>query len=246
MDKRVALITGGTKGIGLGIAKVFIQQGYKVALVYRGDKQSAERAVQELKPENARAIQADITDQGVLDSVIEQTQKGLGQPSVLVNNAGILRMGQTLEIKDEDLRAVMECNFFAPLALSKVFADSLIKNKMQGSIVNILSIGAYRGGNLAYCASKAALLCATKSMARDLARHDIRVNSVSPFGLQTELNEAIIKKDPQGWDKMIKKTFLKRESQPEEIGDAVYYLATEKASYITGIDLPVDGGYLAS
>lgn len=245
MEEKVAIITGGTKGIGLGIANVFVREGFKVALIYRSDKAQAEKAVALLGEDRAIAIKVDVTQVSALEPMLAQVEKHFGCAGVLVNNAGILRSGQLLDIEETDLREVMECNFFAPLYLTRAIAKRCIEHKLSASVVNVLTIGAHRGGNLAYCSAKAALLNATKSMARELARHKIRVNSISPFGCETELNRDHIKQNPEGWQKMLKKPFLKRASEPEEIGEAVYFLASDKASYITGTDLPVDGGYLA-
>lgn len=245
MSHTVAVITGGTKGIGLGIAKIFLKSGYKLALIYRADEKNAAQVIQELDSENVQAIKADITQNKEREEAFDQVESVFGSASVLVNNAGMIGMGRLLDVKEEVFRSVLECNFFAPIFLSQLFARRLIAKGMPGSIVNILSIGAHRSGNLAYCASKAALLSATKSMAHELAKHQIRVNSVSPFGVETELNLRNREENPEAWNKLIEKSFLKRASTPEEIGRAVLYLASENASFVTGVDLPVNGGYLA-
>lgn len=245
MQDKVALITGGTRGIGLGIGKVLLANGYKVALVYRSDIENALAVSEKLASDNLLCIQADITSKLEREKLLDEVEKSFGTCSFLINNAGIIRMGRLLDIREDDYRKVMECNLHAPIFLAQSFCKRLVERKQKGAIVNILSIGAYRGGNLAYCASKAALLTATKSMACELAKYDIRVNSVSPFGVVTELNKKNRDENPQAWDKMLNKAAMKRASTPEEIASAVLYLVSPEASYVTGIDIPVDGGYLA-
>lgn len=245
MNQQVAIISGGTKGIGLGIAKLLLQHDYRVALVYLKDKENAERVLREFNSDHVEIIRGDITHTGDREGILDAVEAAFGAPSILVNNAGIIKMGRLLDGREEDMRAVLECNFFAPVLLSSSFAKRLIAKRLPGTIVNILSIGAYRAGNIAYCASKAALLSATKSMAQELSKSGIRVNSVSPFGVETDLNKYTRKQDPQSWEKIVKKSFLKRASTPEEIASAVLYLVSDHASFVTGIDIPVDGGYLA-
>ncbi len=244
MKQNVAIITGGTRGIGLGIAKVFLENEYSVALVYRDDAVNAKAVEKQLASTEARCFKADITKKIERDKLLDEVKHTFGRFDVLINNAGILRMGRLLDVTEKDFREVTDCNFHAPIFLAQAFAQELVNKKQTGSIVNILSIGAYRAGNLAYCASKAALLSATKSMAHELAKYDIRVNSVSPFGVATELNRKTRDKNPEAWEKLVKKAPMKRSADPIEIAGAVLYLTSDTASFTTGVDIPVDGGLL--
>ena len=243
MNQKVAMITGGTRGIGFGIAKAFLKEGYRVVLNYRSDEQTAQAAQEELGT-NAFCVQADITKKEQRSELIEKVEEKWGRMDVLVNNAAIIRMGRSTDVTEEDFDAVMQCNLYAPIFLSQLFVNWLIENKAPGSIINILSIGAHGAGNISYCTSKAALLLATKCMARELAKHQIRVNSISPHGVATKLNQENRKNNPEAWEKLIEKIPMRREATTEEVAGAAVYLASDTASFTTGIDLPVDGGYL--
>lgn len=234
MANRV-LITGGTRGIGLGIARAYLRQNDEVVLVYRSDKEQAEKVSKEL---GVQTIQADITNPEERERLFEV------DADILINNAAIIRKGRTLDISEKDLEEVNRCNFIAPIMLAQGFANKLVTKNKGGSIVNILSVGAYGAGNLAYCTSKAALLLATKCMARELAKHEIRVNAVSPFGVATELNREAWEKNPEAWEKLIQMSPMKRASTEDEVAAAVLYLTSEAAAFTTGIDIPVDGGLL--
>lgn len=242
--KKVVIVTGGIKGIGLGIAKGFFEQGHRVVLNYRGDTETASKVVNELHSKDVITIQADITKKAERETLISETLSHFGRMDVLVNNAGIIRLGRILDITENDFESVMQCNLYAPIFLSQLFANTLVAEKQPGSIINILSVGAYGPGNLAYCTSKAALLLASKCMAKELAKHNIRVNSISPSGVITELNKDKLEANPHLLEKMIQRTPLGRTADAIEMAGAVTFLASEQASYITGVDIPVDGGSL--
>ncbi len=242
--KKVVIITGGTRGIGLGIAIACLKEGYRVALNYHSDDKNAEKALKELASKDAICIKGDITQNDERERLLSEVSNHFGGFDILVNNAGIIRKGRILDIKEDDYQQVMKCNLDAPIFLAQAFANSLIETKRSGSIINILSVGAHKTGNLAYCTAKAALLMATKCMARELGKHHIRVNSISPYGVATELNRANREANPESWKEAFEKLPISRTSDPEEIGSAVIYLVSESASYVTGIDIPVDGGYL--
>jgi len=243
--KKVVVITGGTRGIGLGIGKAFFNEGYQVALIYRSDDANAQATLSKFKSDDVIAIKADITVKEARERLLSDVERAFGGFDVLVNNAAIIRDGRCLDISEENFEAVFHSNLHAPIFLSQLFAKALIVKEKPGSIINILSIGAYGAGNLAYCTSKAALLLATKCMAREFARYNIRANSISPFGVETELNRENRQKNPERWEKMLKKCPMGRTSTPAEVAGAAIYLASDSASYTTGTDILVDGGYLA-
>jgi len=242
--KKVAVVTGGIRGIGWGIGQVLMQADYRVILNYRSDQDRAAELQASLDPCEAICVQGDVTDEERRERLLMTAYEHYGQVDLLVNNAGIIRKGRTLELKGETMDEVMNVNFFAPFYLAQRFAQILVDKKHPGAIVNICSMGAHMPGNIAYCTSKAALLFLTRCMARELAPHQIRVNSVSPGMVLTQLNEASRAEKGRSWEKMLNKVPLGRVAEPEEIGRVVAFLASDAASYITGRDIVVDGGYL--
>lgn len=243
-EKKVAIVTGGTRGIGFGIVQCFLEKGYRVVMNYRQDDKQAELASKKLNSDEVFLIKADVTKSTDRNILLSKAVEKFGRVDVLVNNAAIIRLGRFLEITPAVFSEVMECNFYAPLYLTQEFANILIDKKQTGSIINILSVGAYGAGNISYCTSKAALLFATKCMAKELAKFNIRVNSVSPNAVPTNLNQSARDESPDRWNKFINKTPMKREASAQEVASAVIYLASDEASYTTGVDIPVDGGLL--
>ena len=243
--KKSVLVTGGTRGIGLGIARVFLQHNYRVVINYRSDAIEAGKALVNLGSEDVVLIQADVSLAEDRIRLIKEAQEKVGVLDVLVNNAGILRMGRFLEIDENTFDEVMACNFFGAFYLSQLFAKSLIEERKPGAIVNINSVGAYGASNISYGTSKAALLYVTQCMGKELAKHNIRVNSISPNMIPSDLNRQGEKEDlAQWWEEAAKKVPMKRAGKSEEIGSVAHFLASEASSYMTGRDLVVDGGFL--
>lgn len=205
-DKKVAIVTGGTRGIGFGIVQCFLDKGYRVAMNYRQDDKQAEIAFKRLNSKEVFLIKADVTKNTDREILLSKAVEKFGKVDVLVNNAAIIRLGRFLEITPAVFSEVMDCNFNAPLYLAQEFAKILIDRKQKGSIINILSVGAYGAGNISYCTSKAALLFATKCMAKELAKYNIRVNSVSPNAVPTNLNQSARDESPDRWDKFINRS----------------------------------------
>lgn len=243
--KKVAIVTGGTKGIGLGIAQGLFDANYRVVLNYQSDDNAAKEAKENFNSEDVVCIKADITSADERMHLLTETKKIFSGFDVLVNNAAITRNGRFLELSLEGYDDIMQCNFYAPIFLAQEFAKELISAEKTGSIINVISIAAYKAGNMAYVTSKAALLTATKCMAKELAKHNIRVNSISPGMVPTHLNEENRIKNPERWEKMLKQNPMNRAADPYEMSGAVVYLASDAASYTTGIDIVVDGGTLA-
>ena len=211
---------------------------------YVSDDKQAKYAFLEVDNKNAFLIKADISTDVGREQLITKTLEKFGRFDVLINNAGILRPGRFLEITPDVFETVMNTNFYAALYLSQIFANNLIAEKKNGAIINILSVGAHHASNISYGTSKAALLFATKCMAKELAQHNIRVNSISPNGVPSNLQRSMGEPDPEQWAKAIKKIPMKRACTAEEVASAAIYLASESASYVTGIDMLVDGGLL--
>ncbi len=242
--KKVAIITGGIRGIGLGTGKVFLKKGYQVVLNYHSDQEEAKKVLQDIGSSDVVAVQADISCPQGREKLLSQTVEAFGRYDVLVNNAGIINLGRFLDFEPQAFEKVMNTNFYAALYLSQRFAQNLVEKKQAGAIVNVASVGAYNPGNIAYCTSKAALIYATRCMARELAKHQIRVNSVSPGMVETNLNQPTREQRPEVWQEMLERCPMKRTASPEEMGEAIYFFASEEASFVTGRDLVVDGGYL--
>lgn len=242
--EKVVIITGGTQGIGLGMAKVFLSEGYQVVMNYHSDDRLAQQAVDDVNSKRAILIKADISTKQGRDNLLQKTLEKYGRYDVLINNAAIIRSGRFLEIAPETFEKVMNCNFYGALYLSQAFANALVEKAQKGAIINISSVGAYGAGNISYCTSKAALLFLTRCMAKELAKHNIRVNSISPGAVPTNLNRTAWDNNPDQWIKGMQKIPMKRAGSSEEIARAAVFLASEHASYITGVDLPVDGGKL--
>lgn len=243
-ERPVVLVTGGTRGIGLGIAAHFAAHGYGVVMNYRHDEAQAQAALQQLNTEHAWVVKADVSTVEGREHLVANSLAVAGRIDVLVNNAAILRMGRVMEISPETFAEVMSCNFYGAFFLSQRVAQVMVDQGRGGSIVHISSVGAYGAANISYGTSKAALRYATKCMAKELAKHGIRVNCISPNGVPTDLNKSARESTPERWQKAVDKIPLAREGTVEDMARAVYFLASSDASYITGVDLPVDGGFL--
>lgn len=241
---KVVIVTGSIRGIGLGIAEGFLEQGYRVVLNYHSDDTKAKETLKSLNTDQAILIKADVTQANEREKLIAETLKAFGQVDVLVNNAGIIRPGRPLELTESNLQALMECNVYAPIFLSQLFANHLIKEQRAGAIVNILSVGAHKPGNIGYCTTKAAFAMASKCLAGDFAKHNIRVNSVSPGFVVTDLNRKTLANNPGYKEQRLERIPMKRTGECHEIAGAAVYLASDAASYVTGTDIIVDGGGL--
>jgi len=247
MKDKVIIITGGTRGIGLGIAKAFVNQGSKVVINYCQNKEASQKALKELdsSPDQVIAIQADISQKKEREKLIQKTLEKFKRIDVLVNNAAISTRLRFLKTNEEEFDRIIGCNLKGPIFLAKLAAEQMIKQGEGGSIINVSSSAGHRGMAINYGDAKAALLMATKNMALELGKYKIRVNSISPGFIKTDLNRHNWGKDPASWESATQKVPLLRGGLPEEVGGAALYLASDSASFTTGADIAVDGGYLA-
>ncbi len=248
MKDKVILVTGGSRGIGFAIAKAFANQGCKVAINYRSDQQQAESALEELKTisHNVIGIQADVSEKSERERLLEETLTHFNEIDLLVNSAAISTRLTFLKTTEEEFDRIYGCNLKAPLFLGKIVAEQMIKQGHGGSIINICSVAGHIPMGINYGGSKAALLMETKNMAAKLGPYNIRVNSISPGTTKTDLNRSAWEDNPEYWEKHVKNIALQRGANPDEIAGAAIYLASEQASYTTGTDILVDGGWLST
>ena len=241
--KKRALVTGASRGIGASIAKVLAAEGADVAITYEKSAERAAEVVQAIKAQGRRAvaIQADSADPRAIQSSIDKTVTELGGLDILVNNAGILRVAELKDISLEDIDAILNVNVRGPFVASKSALPHLGKG---GRIINIGSFFADRVPSpvlSVYAASKSALVAFTKGLARELGPKEITVNLVQPGSIDTDMNPA---HGPFG-DTLRQLTASGRYGAVEDIANAVAFLASAKAQYITGSALTVDGGAIA-
>jgi len=240
LKDKVAIITGSARGIGLEIAKHFVDQGASVMLSDINED-SLKTAQDELlkKSENVSFHKADVSDISQVESLIKYTVEKFGKIDVLVNNAGITRDNLLMRMKENDWDLVLNINLKGAFNCSKAALRHIMKNK--GSIINIASIVGLMGnaGQCNYSASKAGLIGFTKSLALEIGRKGARVNAIAPGFIQTAMTDSL---PDEVKTKMFENIPLGRFGLPEEIAQAALFLASDNASYITGQVLSVNGG----
>ena len=248
LDNKISMVTGGSKGIGFGIAKALAEAGSDIVLVAR-DKTNLDKAREKLA-ETGRKIRYRSFDMSNVDgiddmfsAVIEET----GGIDILVNNAGTTRRGPAETISTADCQFVLNLNVTAVFALCRAFAGDLIKKGKKGKIINIASLMSetIREDNAAYAASKGAIRQLTKALAVDWAKYKINVNAIGPGFIQTDLTRPLW--EDESFDKWLKwKTPQARWGKPEDLGNAAVYLASPASDFVTGHILYVDGGLLST
>jgi gluconate 5-dehydrogenase len=236
-----AVVTGGGTGIGRGIAQALIEAGAEVVLVGRR-REVLEEAAAVLGPA-AFFMNADVADTSSLPVMVEQLEGEFGPVDILVNNAGINMKKMALEVTDEEFQRIVQTNLNGLFSLCREFGKRM-KERGGGSIINITSMAAIYGLPLvtAYAASKTAVLGLTRTLASDLAPFGIRVNGIAPGFIASEMTRKALDGDPPRKHRAISRTPMGRMGEPEDIGYAAVYLASEAARFVTGVNLPVDGG----
>ena len=243
--QKVALVTGAARGIGLATAKRFLAEGWRVALLdIEGDLQANARATLK-NPDNTLPITCDVSDAAAVGAAMAAVMSRFGRLDALVNNAGVATFAPVLETSNADWNRIMAVNLTGPFLCTKA-AAALMREQGGGAIVNITSISAVRASTLrsAYGTSKAGLAHLTKQLAVELASLNIRVNAVAPGPVDTAMAMQVHSKEIRAdYHDAIP---LNRYGLEEELAEAIFFLCSERASYITGQILAVDGGFDAA
>ena len=250
--RKKAIVTGASRGIGRGIIRALAADGYDIAFSYRSREDEAEEAAREVKTMGADVWyeQADMAEPGKGEAFFDQAVERLGGLDLMVNNAGVTVFQSILELTAEETQKLINLDLLNYLILSSRAARYMKEHKIKGNIINITSSRAQRAypEDCVYGGIKAAVNRASQSMALDLAPYGIRVNCVAPGAVCIRTPEQIKKEgrtDLEGfWEGLGERIPLERNGTPEDIGNAVVFLASEKASYITGEVLRVDGGLI--
>ncbi len=239
---RVALITGGSRGIGRAIAESLAKQGHQVAVNYVSNRSAADEAVAAIKAAGgtAVAVQGDVGDEDSVAALVEQVQEQLGPIEILVNNAGITRDDLLMRMKPDAWDAVIQTNLKSVFLCSKAAMRGMLRARW-GRIINISSVAGVYGnaGQANYAAAKAGVIGFTKSLAKEIGSRGITVNAVAPGFIETDMTAALGEGAAEAAEKQIT---MGRLGRPEEVASAVGYLASEEASYVTGQTIVVDGG----
>jgi len=238
---KVALVTGGAAGIGLGIAKQLIKVGAKVVITDLVQEKLEEAKV--LLGDNCFIYVNDVIQKTKHDSLIENIEEKVGPVDILVNNAGRHCKKPSLETTDDEFQAVIDTNLNSVFSLTKAAVKRMIP-RGTGSIINISSMSALFGLTevVAYSSSKTALLGMTRTLASEYSGTGVRFNAIAPGFIESKMFLDIMEKDPARKEKILGRTPSGRFGTPEDIAKAAAFLASDAADYITGICLPVDGG----
>jgi 3-oxoacyl-[acyl-carrier protein] reductase len=227
---RVVLVTGGTRGIGLAIARRFAALGDRVAVTHRGAE----------APEGLLGVRCDVTSQSEVDAAFARVEAELGPVEVLVSNAGITRDGLLLRMSEADFTDVLDANLVGAFRVCKRATQGMIRAR-RGRIVLVSSVVAMlgSGGQTNYAASKAGLVGFARSLAREVGSRGITVNVVAPGPVDTDMTAAL---SPERMAELVAAVPLGRTATPDEIAGVVAFLASADAAYVTGAIVPVDGG----
>lgn len=240
MNGHTAIVTGGTRGIGRAIVEALVGAGAKVAFTYAQSSVAANEMLQTLNADSMRAMAAKVEGHDQFDGFVQAVEKELGPVTILVNNAGVIRDQLLMTMSEQDWNDVITTNLTGSFVALRPVA-ALMMRRRRGAIINISSIAASRPGkgHANYAASKGGLEALTKALAVELAPRGVRVNCVAPGVIETDMSKNI--RDLAG-DEIVARIPMKRIGTPKDIAQAVMFLASDQASYITGNILHVDGG----
>jgi glucose 1-dehydrogenase len=239
--RRKALVTGGSRGIGRGIAFALAQAGYDLTIGHYNDEETAKATARTIREEwgaNCWIVPGNLAETATAFQLVESTLRQMGRIDLLVNNAGISRFKNIQELPPEEMDLLIGLNFRAPLLLMRLVSQHMVDAGIRGSMINITSSRAERAyvGDSLYGGLKAGLKRASESVALDLAPHGIRVNCIAPGAIEVRgrpIDDSFGVRIPLG-----------RKGTPDDIGHVAVWLASEAAAYVTGINLRVDGGLI--
>ena len=240
MDKKIAFITGISRGIGLEIAKSFVKDDYFVI----GTSRSSFRINEELNSENCMHLLMDVTDREQISSCFDELKKINKIPNVLINNAGITKDQLFLRMKEDDWDDVINANLTSVFNITKLFIKSMVKDR-YGKIINISSVAGLMGnpGQVNYSASKAGLGGFTRALAKEVAARNITVNCIAPGFIETDMTNHF---QDEELENILNQIPANKMGNPQQIADLALFLASSKGNYITGQTISVDGGLYMS
>lgn len=241
-DKKNVLVTGGSRGIGKEVALKFAKEGYDIIVNYVSDKTDVVKLKNELESYGGKAliVKADVTKQEEVEELTKKAIDTFGKIDVLVNNAGITKDNLLMRMKEEEFDRVIEVNLKGTFLVTKAVSKYMMK-KREGSIINLSSVVGVAGnaGQCNYSASKAGIIGFTKSLAKELASRNIRVNAVAPGFIKTDMTDVLPETVKESIHEQIP---LKRMGEAKEVAELIFFLGSEKSNYITGQVINVDGG----
>lgn len=239
--KKIAIVTGGGSGLGLAISKAFTENNITTIIVGRDEEKL--KVAKELLGEKCLYKVCDLSDLPTIPALVESIVKEFGQIDILVNNAGINQKKEFTEVTDEEFNRVLTTNLTSVFSMSREVVKQML-TRNSGCIINISSMAAQYGlpKVIAYSASKTAIDGLTRAMAVELSPKGIRVNAIAPGFIYSAMTAKALDSDPERKAKVFNRTPMGHMGQPEDIGAAALYLASEGAKYVTGVVLPVDGG----
>ena len=241
-ERKVVLVTGGSRGIGKEVAKVYAENGYDVAINYVSDKTDVEGIKKEFQDLGVKClmVKADVSNREEVEKMVEEVISEFEKIDVLVNNAGITKDTLLMRMSEEDFDKVIEINLKGTYLVTKAATKYMMK-KRQGSIINLASVVGVVGnsGQCNYSASKAGIIGFTKSVAKELASRNIRANAVAPGFIETDMTNVLKDEIKENINAQIP---LKRMGTAREVAEVIYFLGSEKSSYITGQVINIDGG----
>ena len=244
LEGKNVIITGASRGIGMGIAKVFAEHGANVAFTYSSSEAPALALEKELTANGvkAKAYKSNAASFADAEELISNVLEDFGGIDVLINNAGITKDNLLMRMGEEDFDSVIEINLKSVFNMTKAVQRTMLKQR-KGSIINMSSVVGVKGnaGQTNYAASKAGMIGFTKSVALELGSRNIRCNAIAPGFIETEMTDKLDEKTVQGWRDAIP---LKRGGTPEDVANACLFLASDLSSYVTGQVMHVDGGML--
>ena len=242
LENKVALVTGGSRGIGKEIALAFASLGAKVIITYAGKKEAADETLALLRAfhDECDAFCFNVSSASDVDSHIKQIEKSLGKIDILVNNAGVSRDGLLMRFKEEDWNTTLDTNLKGAFLCLKAVSLSMMKQR-QGKIINISSVVGITGnaGQIAYSASKAGLIGLTKSAALELASRNIQVNCIAPGFIETDMTAALSEETQKN---ILSQIPQKSMGKPQDVAHVAVFLASSLSNYVTGQTFSVDGG----